>query len=182
MGYQRATQTKTTEANSQRKAPIVTQPPLSSYSPVHPILQLQQKVGNQAVNQLTQTKLKVGQPGDAYEREADQVAATVMRMPAPQVQGQTQDDEEVQTQPLTPLLQRQSEQEEEDEKVQMLQRQAEEEEVQTKANPGQTPAIPPDLEAKIRSRQGTGQPLPKSTRAFGDRVATVQKVTLREIN
>src|SRR5690349_16942909 len=33
-----------------------------------------------------QAKLTVNQPGDAYEQEADQVAAHVMRMPAPQVQ------------------------------------------------------------------------------------------------
>jgi hypothetical protein len=33
-----------------------------------------------------QAKLKVGQPGDRYEQEADRVAETVMRMPEPQVQ------------------------------------------------------------------------------------------------
>ena len=33
-----------------------------------------------------QAKLKIGQPGDRYEQEADRVAETVMRMPEPQVQ------------------------------------------------------------------------------------------------
>jgi len=33
-----------------------------------------------------QAKLKIGQPGDQYEQEADCVAETVMRMPEPQVQ------------------------------------------------------------------------------------------------
>ncbi|NEP89925.1 MAG: DUF4157 domain-containing protein [Okeania sp. SIO2C2] len=129
-----------------------------------------------------------------------------MRTPAPQVQRQTE-EEEVQAKPITPLVQRQSEDEdekvqmlqrqseEEDEKVQMLQRQAEEDEkvqmlqrqsededekvqmlqrqsededekVQAKAVSSQTPALSPHLESKIQSRRGTGQPLPKSTRAF----------------
>ena len=33
-----------------------------------------------------QAKLKIGQPGDRYEQEADRVAETVMRMPEPQMQ------------------------------------------------------------------------------------------------
>src|SRR4051794_4919008 len=33
-----------------------------------------------------QTKLKVNQPGDAYEQEADRVSEQVMRMPEPQLQ------------------------------------------------------------------------------------------------
>ncbi len=207
MGNQRTTKSKTTEASHQGRVSTVTQPPLSINSQVHPILQLQQQLGNQAVNRLIQTKMTVGKPGDIYEQEADQVAASVMRTPAPEVQHQTE-EEEVQAKPITPLVQRQSEDEdekvqmlqrqseeedekvqmlqrqseeedekvqmlqrqseEEDEKVQMLQRQAEdeEEEVQAKAVPGQTPAVSPDLESKIQSRRGTGQPLPKSIRAF----------------
>jgi hypothetical protein len=35
-----------------------------------------------------QAKLRVGQPDDAYEREADRFADQVMRMPEPQVQRQ----------------------------------------------------------------------------------------------
>jgi LysM repeat protein len=45
------------------------------------MLYLQRTVGNRAVNRLVQAKLKIGQPGDAYEREADQVSERVMRMP-----------------------------------------------------------------------------------------------------
>ena len=65
---------------------------------------------------------KVGQPGDVYEQEADRVADEVMRMPEPEVQRQTgeeetEEDEIIQTKPLaeqiTPLIQRQSEVEEE---------------------------------------------------------------------
>lgn len=35
-----------------------------------------------------QAKLKIGQPGDKYEREADRVAEQMMRMPEPVVQRQ----------------------------------------------------------------------------------------------
>jgi hypothetical protein len=58
-------------------------------SPADRILFLQRTIGNQAVQQLIksrtlQTKLKIGQPGDIYEQEADRVADAVMRMPEPQ--------------------------------------------------------------------------------------------------
>jgi outer membrane protein OmpA-like peptidoglycan-associated protein len=45
------------------------------------ILYLHRKIGNKAVGQLIQAKLKIGQPGDKYEQEADRVADQVMRMP-----------------------------------------------------------------------------------------------------
>jgi hypothetical protein len=41
-----------------------------------------------------QAKLKVGQPGDIYEQEADRVADAVMRMPEPQVQRRAEEEEE----------------------------------------------------------------------------------------
>ncbi|NEP28841.1 hypothetical protein, partial [Moorena sp. SIO3I6] len=129
MGYQRATQTKTTEANGQKKASTVTQKPWSSYGPVHPMLQLQRKLGNQAVNRLIQTKMQVGEPDDVYEKEADSVAAQVMRMSAPSVQN-SMEEEEVQTKPIA--LQLQSEEEEIQTKPIALQLQSEEEEIQTK--------------------------------------------------
>ena len=58
---------------------------------------LQSAFGNQAAQRLArlaparlspriQTRLTVNQPGDEFEREADQVAEQVMRMPEPQVQ------------------------------------------------------------------------------------------------
>ena len=53
------------------------------------ILFLQRTVGNQAMQRLLrsgalQAKLRIGQPGDKYEQEADRVADAVMRMPEPQ--------------------------------------------------------------------------------------------------
>jgi len=57
-----------------------------SASPADRILQLQKTAGNQAVQRLIksralQAKLRVGQPDDIYEQEADRVAEQVMRMP-----------------------------------------------------------------------------------------------------
>ena len=46
---------------------------------------LQRTIGNQAVGQIIQAKLKIGQPGDKYEQEADRVAEQVMSMPEPKV-------------------------------------------------------------------------------------------------
>jgi hypothetical protein len=55
------------------------------FAQLHPlhstILNLQQGYGNRYVQRLIQTKLKIGQPGDKYEQEADRVAEQVMRMP-----------------------------------------------------------------------------------------------------
>jgi hypothetical protein len=110
-----------------------------------------------------QPKLIFGQPYDKYEQEADRVADEVMRMPELPLQRQVEPEEEetLQTKPLTkqitPLVQRQAEEEEEEE---------EEESLQTKENPGQTPEVTPDLESHINSLKGGGQPLFKSERAF----------------
>lgn len=59
-------------------------------SPLAQILNLQRTIGNQAVQRLfksgiIQAKLRIGQPGDVYEQEADRVAEQVMRMPEPGV-------------------------------------------------------------------------------------------------
>ncbi|MCK5013004.1 MAG: hypothetical protein KAS66_04225 [Candidatus Omnitrophica bacterium] len=100
----------------------------SMSSPADQVLYLQRTIGNQAVQRLIksgalQAKLKIGQPGDRYEQEADRVADAVMRMPEPQVRRQVEPEEEerLQAKPLvnqiTPLIQvqRQEEPEEEEE-------------------------------------------------------------------
>jgi hypothetical protein len=63
----------------------------SSGSTADRILQLQRTAGNQAVQKLIksrafQAKLRIGQPNDVYEQEADRVAEQVMRMPEPLLQ------------------------------------------------------------------------------------------------
>jgi hypothetical protein len=46
-------------------------------------MMFQSTIGNRVVGRFLQAKLKVNQPGDKYEQEADRVADLVMRMPAP---------------------------------------------------------------------------------------------------
>jgi outer membrane protein OmpA-like peptidoglycan-associated protein len=108
-------------------------------------------------NSPIQAKLKVGQPNDKYEQEADRVADQVMSMPEPFVQRQgEQEEEEIQTKVLaeqiTPLVQRQP---------------IEEEEVlQTKDAIGSTHKVTQDIEYRIQSLKGGGQPLPESARSY----------------
>jgi hypothetical protein len=90
------------------------------------LLALQRTHGNRYVQRVVtgiQAKLKVGQPGDIYEQEADRVADAVMQMPEPRVLRRAEEaDVLIQTKPLaeqiTPLLQRQVDEEEEEESVQ----------------------------------------------------------------
>ena len=87
------------------------------------LLHLQRMLGNHAVGRLLQAKLTVSHPDDPYEREADRVADTVMRMPAPA----PPEEEEtlVQTKPLATQISRLVQRE--------LQQQLEEEEEQAVA-------------------------------------------------
>ena len=67
---------------------------------VNRILYLQRTIGNQAVQRMVrsgalQAKLRIGQPGDVYEQEADRVADEVMRMPEPGVQRQPEEEVEL---------------------------------------------------------------------------------------
>ncbi len=73
---------------------------------------------------LIQPKLKISQPNDKYEQEADRVADMVMRMPDPTIQRQVipeekEEEESIQTKrmgsTITPLIQRQIENQEEEE-------------------------------------------------------------------
>lgn len=136
-------------------------------SPIDHILTLQRTIGNQAVQRLfksgvIQAKLKIGQPNDIYEQEADRVAEQVMRMPEPCLQRQTEEEEEeeeiIQTKPLadqiTPFVQRQVEQEEE-EKI-----------LHAKEVPGQTSEVTHELESRINALKGGGRPLTECERNF----------------
>ena len=89
-----------------------------------------------------QRKLTLGQPGDKYEQEADQVARAVMQQEQRAVQRESgeglvrrqieEEEEEVQMKPEASLVQRQVEEEEEEEPIQpksedvLVQRQADE--------------------------------------------------------
>jgi hypothetical protein len=137
-------------------------------SPQLPLIQLQRTLGNQAIQRLLSTnvlqaKLKIGQPNDIYEQEADRVADLVMRMSDPRLQRQVEPEEEetLQAKPLadqiTPLVQKQVPPEEEE---------GEEEPIQAEHASGRTPQVCPGLAAQIRSLRGGGRPLPRSVRSF----------------
>ena len=140
----------------------------SNTSPVNRILYLQRTVGNQAVQRMVrskalQAKLRIGQPGDVYEQEADRVADAVMRMPEPGVQRQfapEEEEETLQSKPLvnqiTPLVEVQRQEEPEEE----------EEEIQPKSLDTAVPEVTPEIGSAIQSIKSTGQPLSASERAF----------------
>ena len=118
---------------------------------VDQILHLQRTIGNQEVQRLfksgtLQAKLRIGKPGDKYEKEADKIADQVMRMPEMTecLECNDKGEEPLQTKPITtqitPLVSRQVEPEEEEEPIQgklkspVPQKQSEEEEeIQTKS-------------------------------------------------
>ncbi len=159
---------------------------------------LQRTAGNRAVTGLIQTKLTVGAAHDRYEQEADRVAAQVTALPGSQNHNvQRAEDEELQAKPLaatiTPLVQRQPEEEEiqtkalqrqpEEEEIQTkaIQRQSEEEEIQTKplqrqpeeeeiqtqrSQAGSGFAVDTATERRLATGKGKGSPLPGDVRAF----------------
>ncbi|BAY29886.1 hypothetical protein NIES2107_17300 [Nostoc carneum NIES-2107] len=141
----------------------------------HQLLQLQRQLGNRAVTQIIQARLTVGKANDVYEQEANRVADTVMRMPDSPVQRLPEErkEETAQMKPLvaiTPLVQRQPQEENKEENAQMLQRQTTEEQqdeqVQAQESAGATPEVSPNLEGDIQAMRGNGQPLDASTRGF----------------
>lgn len=123
------------------------------------ILFIQKTAGNQAIQRLMksdclQAKLRVGQPGDKYEQEADRVADAVMRMPEPQVQRQLMEEEEeekIQAKPVIEQVQRQVEEEE----LRKQPIEEEEETLMTKSN--SSPDIAFNLESNIQELRGQGQ-------------------------
>ncbi len=119
---------------------------------------------------LVQPKLKIGQPNDKYEQEADRVADEVMRMPEPKVQRQVgvqedEDEEIIQTKPITskitPLVQRQISEEDEDEED-------EEEIIQKKGAASRNfSTVTKDAESSIESlKENSGMPLPEKIRSY----------------
>lgn len=130
--------------------------------PVENMLRLQQTLGNRGVQRLiksgaVQAKLKIGKPNDKYEQQADHMADKVMRMTEGSLVNSQQslgkedrgpDRSESVANQITPLVQRQTDDEDAQAKS-MVQRQEGEEE---KEEPGET-----DAQAKIIQRQEEGQ-------------------------
>lgn len=97
-----------------------------------------------------QAKLRIGQPGDEYEQEADRVAEQVMRIPEPVVSRRAAGSGPRQA----PSIQRMCPKCEDEEEV-----------VQAKVRPGKVES-PARTELQLPGLIGGGQPLPDSTRAF----------------
>ena len=93
-----------------------------------------------------QTELKISEPGDEYEREADRVADEVMSMSDAEVA------QRVEAGGIDGMY---SERKEE----QALQRQLVEEELQAKPKYGETSTVARNLESRINSMRSGGQPL-----------------------
>jgi nucleoid-associated protein YgaU len=117
----------------------------SSSGPLgHPLHRIQRSGGNSAVSGLIQRKLRIGAPDSPEEREADRVAAEVMRMPAgagPVAIGS-----------YSPVLRR---------KCAAC---SEEEEQIHRSATGEGPGTAPPIVNEVLSQPG--QPLPESTRNF----------------
>jgi hypothetical protein len=157
---------KRPEAKRENKVSQIQKTDLSQSisSPVDQILFLQRTIGNQAVGRLLksgalQAKLRIGQPGDVYEQEADRVAEQVMRMPDPKVSNETK----ISNPAVNNSIQRKCPG---CKKGIKIEKEEEEEKLQKKEASGSTPEVTPELESGINAGHGGGQPLPESARAF----------------
>jgi len=166
------------------------------------VLTLQETIGNRAATQLlagrseqrVQPKLTIGEPGDKYEQEAEQVAAEVvqqMNMPASQQAGQTEsiqqeemEDEDLRLKPEANTIQPENSADDSNDQLMpgkeavIVQCEAipKEDELMMKPivqlQPDGGMAATPDLEASINQTKGSGQPLADNIRepieqAFG---------------
>ncbi len=137
-----------------------------------PILAKQHLTSFPGGNPFIQPKLKIGQPNDKYEQEADRVADRVMSMPetkqssgkggsgSPLIQRQT--DECPECNEKEEEVQRQVESEEEEPEKE----EEEEEPVQAKHVSNRSPPMTTGLQCRIQSRRDGGVPLSRSTRSF----------------
>ncbi len=144
-------------------------------------------------NSFIQPKLKINQPNDKYEQEADRVADRVMRMPEPKqssvnghwslgkggnesplVQRQSdecpecnekEEDEEVQTKPIAEQITPLVQRQVESEEEEP-EKEEEEEPAQAKHVSNKSPPMTLGLQDRIQSMRGGGRPLPRSARSF----------------
>lgn len=133
------------------------------------ILFLQRTIGNQATVRFVQRRLKIGQPNDPYEREADHVAEQVMRMPEPSPSQPASfsiptNGMQIQRADSTHEVELRRQSLDEEKKRKRLE---EEGTVSAKESPGETPALSPKAESQINNLQsGGGEPLSESARAY----------------
>jgi hypothetical protein len=120
---------------------------------------------------LLQTKLKISEPGDHYEQEADLIADRVMQMPEPSIQREMEpeeDEEEGMVQKeianqITPSVQRQALPEMEEEEEGAIQPKAIDNRATPSAPTQESSEVPPTVHEVLRS---PGQPLDPETLTF----------------
>lgn len=147
--------TQTSKTQDSTKAKPVSSQRSSTPHYSHPVLQLQQKIGNQAVQRLLQSRhiqarLTVGKPDDKYEQEADRVADQVMRMPDSTVQHQPEPEEDEE-------VMKKQEDEEEEKTVETIRLPH----IQ-KSGGDQSNYASPDMSRRLASAKGSGAPASKA--------------------
>jgi hypothetical protein len=154
------------------------------------ILRLHETYGSRYVQRLmesmnVQAKLTVNAPNDIYEQEADRVAEMVTG--AVQIPVSRQEEEE---EPIMPVLQCQSEEEEPVQAKAALETQRQElpeEELQAQLSESHEATVSNNIETRINSVRGSGQPLSENARenmeqAFGADFSSVSVHTDSEAN
>jgi peptidoglycan hydrolase-like protein with peptidoglycan-binding domain len=127
------------------------------------ILYLRHTIGNRALNRLIQARLKISQPGDEYEREADHVADYVLRSPEPETTGLERITGD--------RIQRVTPEQRDDLRRQIRpggQREGAEEKEQiihAQEQPGAAPAVSSEIASQIEVLPDRGKPLPEEVRA-----------------
>ena len=72
---------KERQGKSPKRPAMTTQAAAQQHASRPPLLRLQQEAGNQAVLRFLQAKLRIGQPNDPREQEADRIAEQVTTAP-----------------------------------------------------------------------------------------------------
>ena len=121
--------------------------------------------GNQAMqrvlqSRMIQTKLKISEPGDLHEQEADRMADEVMRMSEGHEMKSGQDET---TTPAVEIQRMCRECEDEDVQLKAID---EDEPLQAKEIPGQIPRISANVHQQITALRGGGDPMPAAARKF----------------
>ena len=157
---------KSIQRNQKENHQTALRPAASTSSFARPLWQLHQMVGNQAVGRSIQAKLKISEPGDVHEKEADRVADEVMRMPEP---GATQEAAATEQQQV-PQIQRMGTDCQEEQAMRMMSEKEEEEEgeqaIQMKEVSARSSEASLAVEASDRNGTAGGRSLSDSTRAY----------------
>ncbi|MGB8510857.1 MAG: DUF4157 domain-containing protein, partial [Pyrinomonadaceae bacterium] len=130
-----------------------------------PQAQLKQSLGNQTIGRFLQAKLKVSQPNDPHEQEADRIAGEVLRMPdAHRTPARVSET----VAPSRAGIQRAcSKCEDEDEGRRQPATQERDNLIQTKrANGHAAPTPAGTIDAKINGLHGGGERLPRDVRSY----------------